>query len=183
MYTFQVMFSNQTLNKSLSCEFKIHQYRLIETSKSLKVSEVVVHSFSWKQVFSKLSQISQENGWRPAYLSKRDFNAGAFLWNFRNFWEHLLWLPLEFQKTLILDFHDLRIFLLRLYAEKIKSWKSRESVKILWYQTFTKRYFPSAFRNLMWTFEIKISESSFLRKVFFNEKLVYKKLGLRWLKI
>ena len=28
---------------------------------------------------------------RPATLLKRHFDIGVFLWNLRNFWEHLLW--------------------------------------------------------------------------------------------
>ena len=59
-----------------------------------------------KKVFLKISQISQEStclvhlvclsnnknaAFRPAALLKRDWNTDAFLWNLRNFKEHLFW--------------------------------------------------------------------------------------------
>ena len=55
-------------------------------------TEVALHRYSSKLVFWKISQISQENtclGVRPAALLKRDSNTIVFLWNLRNFQEHL----------------------------------------------------------------------------------------------
>ena len=35
--------------------------------------------------------VTKSEAWRPATLIKRVSNTGAFLWNLRNFWEHLFY--------------------------------------------------------------------------------------------
>ena len=62
--------------------------------------EAVVRRSTSEWVFLRISQCSQENNclgvsfmnmqaWRPATLLKTDSNIGIFLWNLRNFQEHL----------------------------------------------------------------------------------------------
>ena len=66
-------FPQKHQNRSINFQYKINPCRIPETAATGGVL--------WKKILLKISEISQENAWRPATLLKRDFNTGAFLWN------------------------------------------------------------------------------------------------------
>ena len=56
---------------------------------------------------------------RPATLLKMYSNTGAFLWNLRNFWEHLRWLHLYTWVTLFCEFKNALTHFLLIFQRRI----------------------------------------------------------------
>ena len=53
----------------------------------MNFSEAATGSVSWKKLFLKIMQYSQESC-RSATLLKADSNTDVFLWILQNYWEH-----------------------------------------------------------------------------------------------